>query len=84
MNITKSAVLLSALCAIGASAADLTYTPTTSAPYYWTQTDNWSSGALPGSGDNVLLSDAALGSSPLVVDGTTTRTANELHLKPAS
>lgn len=84
MNITKSAVLLSALCAIGASAADLTYTPTTSSPYYWSQTANWSSGALPGSGDNVLLSDSALGSSPLVVDGSATRTVNELHFQPAS
>ena len=73
-----------ALVASAAFAADVSYTPTSPAPYLWSDLANWSGGALPGSGDNVLLSDSALGSSPLVVDGTTTRTANELHLKPAS
>lgn len=65
-----------ALVASAAFAADVSYSPTSPAPYLWSDLANWSGGALPGSGDNVLLSDSALGSSPLVVDGTTTRTAN--------
>ena len=73
-----------AVLAVSADAADVSFTPPASPPYLWSTPSNWSSGALPGSGDNALLSDAALESSPLVVDGTTPRTANELHLKPAS
>ena len=67
-----------------ASAGDVSFNPPASPPYLWSTPSNWSSGALPGSGDNVLLSAAALGASPLIVDGSTPRTANELHLQPAS
>lgn len=79
-----AAVASGILLATPAIAGDVSFTPSSPAPYLWSDLANWSGGALPGSGDNVHLSDSALGTSPLVVDGTTPRTANELHLKPAS
>ena len=61
-----------ALAAATSLAADVSYSPTTSAPYLWTTPANWSSGALPGAGDAVLLNDAALATTPVVVPSGTT------------
>ena len=64
----KSAVsLLVSLCSAVACAATLTYTPSGSAPYYWSTEANWSSETLPTANDHVTISQAALKTSPLTV-----------------
>ena len=51
---------------IGAYAANLSYTPQGSAPYYWSNAAAWG-GALPGSGDEAIANNLALLANPLIV-----------------
>ncbi len=79
-----AAAMILALIETSAYAGDVSFSPQGQPPYLWSLPANWVGGALPGTGDNVILSDAALGTYPLVVDGNTSCTVNQLHLKPAS
>ncbi len=87
---TSKAFLAAATVASGvllvapASAADVSFTPPASPPYLWSSPSNWSSGALPGSGDAVLLNDAALATSPVVVPAGTSASVASVTLGSAS
>ena len=54
----------------GASAANLSYTPQGSAPYYWSNPAAWG-GAEPTRDDNTTISNATLRTSPLTIQGGT-------------
>lgn len=63
----KSAVsLLVSLCSAVACAATLTYTPSGSAPYLWSNAQNWG-GSLPGSADSVTIASSLLLANPLIL-----------------
>lgn len=87
---TSKAFLAAATVASGvllvapASAADVSFTPPASPPYLWSSPSNWSSGALPGSGDAVILNDAALATSPVVVPAGTSASVASVTLGSAS
>ena len=52
--------------ATSVSAANLSYTPQGSAPYYWDNAAAWG-GTLPGSGDEAIANNSALLANPLIV-----------------
>lgn len=79
-----AATIILGLCSSMSYAGDVSFSPQGQPPYLWSIPANWSGGALPGPSDNAIFADAALGTYPIVVDGSATRTVNELHLKPAS
>ena len=87
---TSKAFLAAATVASGvllvapASAADVSFTPPASPPYLWSSPSNWSSGALPGSGDAVILNDAALATSPVVVPAGTSASVASVTLGSAT
>ncbi len=55
------------LAASTAFAGEVSYSPSSPAPYLWSDLANWSGGALPGSGDTAVLDAAALAASPVVL-----------------
>ena len=59
------------LAASTAFAGDVSFTPSSPAPYLWSDLANWSGGALPGSGDTAVLDAAALAASPVVLPAGT-------------
>ena len=67
----KSAVsLLVSLCSAVACAATLDYTPSGSAPYVWSNAQNWG-GSLPGSADSVTIASSLLLANPLILQSGT-------------
>ncbi len=82
MDGDKLGTRLSALAAwafaitMGVSAANLSYTPQGSAPYYWSDAAAWG-GTEPGSGDSVTIANSLLLANPLIIaSGTAPAIAN--------
>ena len=74
------AIALATAAAISAFAADVSYEPEGSGPYSWATGTNWDGGALPGTSDNAVISDAKLVAEALVLGAGDVATVAGLYV----
>ena len=77
-----AAMTLAAFSSLAVSAAEVSYEPAeeSSGPYSWATAGNWSGGALPAPGDDVVLSASRLAAEKLVLGAGESATIAGLYI----